>query len=286
MGHATGTIHLYLLSKPAAPARTVNPTDLRQVLSGRAEGHLEGTCIRHIDFIGARHTAIVSSDDRGLAFFHHLGQVLGLANTNVVRIIGRYPMNQAELEAPPPALPSLSTFLDTQDSTTNAKTLLSEARHSQQQEPSSKPVPSVSGLAPLPLGPQAHETDSYSLVAIITPFKLLIAALKPTPRTLWRLLNKPAASEVNAQTTVGSLSWWPSSKTTPPALAFSWGHELRIVSVHEEREPLTNDDKVDAKEKERRSLKFVESGHWKLEEVALRVIWLNARVCLLLIFLS
>lgn len=281
-------MHLYSLAKPAAPARTVLPTDLRQVLAGRAEGHLAGSAIRRIGFIGARHTAVVSSDERGLAFFHHLGQVLGLANTNVVRIIGRYPMTQAELEAPPPPLPHLDAFVDPQDALpmNNASTMLSEAREAArgqqlQQPQQQKSVPPVFDVAPLPLGPQPHDTDPYSLVAIITPFKLLVAALKPTPRTLWRVLHKATPEDGSK---IGSLSWWPSGESTAPILAFSWGPELRMVSVHEEKEPLVNGDKAESKE--RRALKFKELGKWDLEEVALRILWMNARVSFRLEFHS
>lgn len=291
VGHATGSIHLYALNKPSSPARTVQPTNLAAVLSGKAEGHLEGSCIRHIGFVGAKHTSIVSSDDRGLAFYHRLGQVLGLANVDVVRIIGRYPVDQQEADSPPAPLPPLESLLGPGDVTTpfmgngvnNNNTLLSEA-HTSTQDATAKPrPPPVFDVAPLPLGPEAHSTDAYNLVAIITPFKLLVVALKPTPRTLHRVLNKPptgASTQEADSKTIAALAWLPPSGTSPPSLAFTWGQELRIIKVVEDG--MSNGSaKVDAgkSDKAMRSLAFTDETSWPMQEVVLRLLWLNRNVC-------
>src|SRR5882757_3702637 len=61
-GHATGHIQLFDLNKPHVPARSVPPTTLGAVASGRKEGHLPGARIVNIGFVGARHTAVVSAD--------------------------------------------------------------------------------------------------------------------------------------------------------------------------------------------------------------------------------
>jgi hypothetical protein len=67
-GHATGHIQLFDLSKPQVPARSVAPTTLAAVASGRKEGHLQGSRIVNVGFVAGRHTAIFSADHTGLAF--------------------------------------------------------------------------------------------------------------------------------------------------------------------------------------------------------------------------
>jgi len=64
VGHAHGHISLYDVSRPQAPARSVPPTSLPAVASGRREGHIQGAPILSLGFVGARHTAIVSADEK------------------------------------------------------------------------------------------------------------------------------------------------------------------------------------------------------------------------------
>lgn len=146
-----------------------------------------------------------------------------------------------------------------------------------------KPAPPIFDIASLPLGTQAHATDTYSLVAIITPFKLLVVALKPTPRTLWRVLNKPDTAVENTKPSVGSLAWWPASGDTAPVLAFSWGQEIRLVMVEDdddlEAEPATKE-----KDGRKRGLRFKERARWSIPDVGLATLWLSAKVRNLLRF--
>ena len=72
-GHMTGHIQLFDLSKPHVPAP---PTTLAAIASGRKEGHLQGTRIVNVGFVGGRHTAIASADHTGLVFYHSLGKAL------------------------------------------------------------------------------------------------------------------------------------------------------------------------------------------------------------------
>src|SRR5262249_52804351 len=71
-GHATGHIQLFDIKNPQTPARSVPPTTLAAVSSGRKEGHIEGSRIVSLGFVAGRHTAIVSADEHGLAFYHSL----------------------------------------------------------------------------------------------------------------------------------------------------------------------------------------------------------------------
>lgn len=44
----------------------------------------------HLGFVGARHTAIISGDEDGRAFWWSLGRVLGVESNDVIRILGNY----------------------------------------------------------------------------------------------------------------------------------------------------------------------------------------------------
>jgi len=264
VGHATGYIHLYALAQPVKPARSVAPTKLAQIQSGRVEGHLVGSKIRHLGFVGLRHTAIVSSDDRGLAFYHSLGQVLGLANTDILLILGRYPTSEDQ-----PAL-TLPTLTPSSDSSISP-TLLAEVSTAASK---TKQAPVIFDMSPLPLGTSAHPTDIFSLVALITPTKLVIAGLKPKPRTWWRCLYKETSQPEPTNTTiVGSAAWYPctSSRDGDPMLAFSWGRQVRLISVS-----------VVSEEGNGRNVgkqpSFIQKSQWTTEGAIVRIQWLSPKV--------
>ncbi|KAI0715216.1 hypothetical protein C8Q76DRAFT_568514, partial [Earliella scabrosa] len=90
VGHVTGHVQLYDLRSPKVPARAVPPTTLAAVASGRQEGHLVGSRIISVGFVAGWHTALVSADDAGLAFYHSLGKVLFVDATDILRILGKY----------------------------------------------------------------------------------------------------------------------------------------------------------------------------------------------------
>ncbi|PLW35381.1 hypothetical protein PCASD_15514 [Puccinia coronata f. sp. avenae] len=268
---AVGRNYLYDLAKPNQPLRTVIPTNMRLVQEGRSEGHLLGNRIIHIDFVGLRHTAIVSADETGLAFYHALGQVLGLASTDVIWILGKYPdhgtvspqnglVNHPTLGSDPSHRTMSGHHRQVSEFSIDSASMGASSK-------SRKPT-KIFGTLPLPLGPTPHPTDHHGLVALLTSSKLIIVALKPTPRTCWRCMRN--ASDPNQNGVVGSLSWLPSStvkealgtkknhhqldpttsqnhqkthqqqqqqQLTPtgigmdPLLAFSWGKTIRFVTV-------------------------------------------------------
>ena len=154
VGHETGYIFLYDLAKWQTPARTVAPATLAAVSTGRKDGHVSGSRIVSLSFVGARHTAIVSADEQGLAFYHSLGQVLFVEAADTLRILGKYP------SAPPAKAPNTRR---------SSSILASEV---------------------LPLGPAPHAVDQYQLIALLTPSKLVIVGLKPQPRTWYRVLRE------------------------------------------------------------------------------------------------
>ncbi|GAK65842.1 lateendosome to vacuole transport-family protein [Moesziomyces antarcticus] len=216
VGHASGNIFLYDLSHPARAARHVPPVPLSSVKAGKREGHLSGSAIVHMGFVGLRHTAIVSADNKGLAFYHALGKVLGVSSNDTLRLLGKYPQYEHEDELG-----------------------LADAR--------SRSV--IFQLTPLPLGPRPHAADETTFIAMITPAKMVLVGLKPTPRTWYRKVHTTKHAEKGGEGVVadeaaqsqqpGCLAWYPAStetdgkrkRQTNPVLAFSFGRNLHLVRL-------------------------------------------------------
>lgn len=297
VGHQDGSIHLYSLLKPSIPARSVPPTTLSQVRTGRKEGHLKGTRILHLGFIGARHTAIVSADEMGLSFYHSLGKVLMLASTDIIRMLGNYP--DPSTYSPPTS--TISSPPNERISSTSMTT------------PRKKPT-AILSMAPLPLGPTPHPpSDSLNLVALLTPTKLVVVGLKPVPRTWWRFsyprtngdetsLNGNGGSDTGeggkGYEESGVLGWWPSYRRTneeepeaesgdsmngkkeiggevgeDPMLAWAWGRKVRLVRVkssRKENEVLTKATVA--------GVEFSEMGSWECDSRVLALKWYSESV--------
>lgn len=278
VGHQAGFIHLYDLRQPNKPTRSVAPTSLQLVLTGRKEGHLAGSRILHLGFVGVRHTAIVSSDDKGLAFYHSLGKVLMLASTDIIRMLGRYP-----------DAGSTSPALHSSGGASPDGSVSPSADGRKTKRPST-----ILDMAPLPLGPAPHPSDFHSLVALLTPTKLVVVGLKPTPRTWWRA--QPAKDGIEAEpgpgadfATSGVLSWWPSATKEgshltevsssgkerlqmvsgdDPWLAFAFGRRVRLLRVRHGGQTAEKGSDAD----------FAEEGSFESEQTVLGLRWHSARV--------
>ncbi|PWN28143.1 hypothetical protein BDZ90DRAFT_206746, partial [Jaminaea rosea] len=192
IGYEKGHAYLYDLAKPTSPSRTVLPVSRQDVASGRKEGHLESARILHVAFVGGRHTAVFTADDQGLAFYHSLGKILGVASNDTLRILGRYP----DPTAPPSKRSSLP----------------------------------ILSLAALPLGPIDHLADGVHFVALVTPQKLVIVGLKPNART-WYRKSAPLATvkgnEEGRRNEAGACAaWFPA-----PTLAYSFSSQLAILKL-------------------------------------------------------
>lgn len=215
VGHASGNIFLYDLANPGRAARHVPPVPLSSVKAGKKEGHLSGSAIVHIGFIGLRHTAIVTADSKGLAFYHALGKILGVSSNDTLRLLGKYPQYEHEDELG-----------------------LGDAK---------KRNP-IFQLSPLPLGPRPHPADETTFVAMITPTKMVVVGLKPSPRTWYRKVNRSqpaekqgvvARAEESSIQEPACLAWYPAStetdgkrrRQTNPILAFSFGSTLHLVRL-------------------------------------------------------
>jgi hypothetical protein len=271
-GHSTGHIQLYNLKQPHNPVRSVPPTTLAAISSGRKEGHLLGSKIVSIGFVGQRHTALVSADDQGLAFYHSLGKVLFVEASDVLRILGRYPDHlpfSASLKRPL-ASSSAPTFSPVQDLPQRKK-----SRHS------------VLALSPLPPGVGSHATDDYHVVALLTPTKLVVVGLKPTPRTWFKCPREldEGGSWRSRSKWIGALAWFPSNlqlttNDSNPILAYSWGSSLHFIQVIESRvKPFVKNSKTGkSNQVEFGIITNEQLGKWSANDDILAIHWLNPNV--------
>ncbi|KAH9858426.1 Golgi CORVET complex core vacuolar protein 8-domain-containing protein [Lenzites betulinus] len=281
VGHATGHIELYDLRSPKVPARVVAPTTLSAVASGRQEGHITGSRIVSIGFVAGRHTALLSADDSGLAFYHSLGKVFFVDATDILRILGKYPDEEA---------PDASLGLG----------------HRFRRRRARKPA-TILSMAPLPLGTCTHPTDTYNLVALLTPIKLVIVGLKPSPKT-WYRRHRENGEEVSSKSKFkGTLAWFPSVSSnadlsspserdskksqvngihpsSTPTLAYSWGECLHLLRVSEDKVTQTVKDAKSGKttKVEVGRIVFEEMGSWTAGDDILALQWLNVNQIIVL----
>ncbi|KDQ21722.1 hypothetical protein BOTBODRAFT_123565 [Botryobasidium botryosum FD-172 SS1] len=301
VGHALGHIYLYDLSNPQSPARTVEPASFKAVAAGRKEGHLPGVRITHLGFVGARHTAIVSADESGLAFYHSLGKMLFVEANDVLRILGTYPEEgPAPVPSDPQGSSSRGPSRPSVPPTVRAANDPSAPRNPRKNN-------AILAMASLPLGTLAHSTDSYHLVALLTPIKLVVVGLKPTPRT-WFRRHRESVQDAEGPFAKwrGCLAWYPSvspdsdkerekdgdaegkkkkskakagegASGTKPVLVYSWGRTLRLLRVSEEKIQKKVKDSKSGKTRtaELGKLVFEEVASWTVGADVLALQWLN-----------
>ncbi|KAI9806905.1 MAG: Vacuolar protein sorting-associated protein 8 [Piccolia ochrophora] len=245
-GHANGSIMTWDLAKSARPFLILSPLEKSELVNRKVDGHLRGSPILHLSFLGTRHTALVSADDRGMSFSHLATRGLGAVGRMVktTRILGRYPNDGAPTGRP--------------------------------QKPSS-----VLACAALPLGNLERRTDDLGLVAMLTPYLLVIVSTTPVAQTQHKA---PRPKEVAAHSALsGCLAWFPSvklkstdSKTSESIsrakLVYCWSNVLTVLEVSEV-EP------SDPSEKERPpTLSFRARSRWKANEAIVAVQWLSRSV--------
>ncbi|KAJ7084430.1 Golgi CORVET complex core vacuolar protein 8-domain-containing protein [Mycena belliarum] len=287
-GHASGHIQLFDLKAPHTPARTVAPTTLAAVSSGRQEGHLRGSRIVNIGFVAGRHTALVTADEHGLAFYHSLGKVLFVEASDILRILGKYP----DQESPPlSSLPANNRVL----STSPPRRRRRKNRYT------------ILAMTPLPLGVAPHPTDAYNVIAMLTPTKLVVVGLKPTPRT-WFKCPRSVDGPDDPNSSLrwkGAMAWFPSTagsglgalngtsadskesttgKPSAPVLAYSWGNTLHLLCLSESRvkQLVRNSRTGKTSEVEVGRIAYTAAGKWAAEEHILAVQWLNANQVVIL----
>jgi WD40 repeat protein len=263
VGHQSGSVFLYeLASKSARPTRTAPALPAAALSSGRKEGHLIGTAITHLAFVGRRHTAIVTGDESGRAFWWSLGKVVGVESNDVIRLLG------TASPASRPANRGLEpgTAFRTIGDTSN--------RASRDQD--------LFAASPLPVGSEEHPSDNFGMIALLTGAKLVIAGLKPSARTLYRRSRQADGGRFGKA--IGCAAWLPTqrsrrNKPSDPVLAYSWGNQLRFLKIQ-----ITSAEKPELVEAKKASnypvnrAEFVEGRIWREDSPIVGLNWLNSTV--------
>ena len=242
-GHASGNIFTWDTSRASRPFLTIPHLDAQQAENRTADGHIANAAITHLGFLGTRHTALVSADEKGMAFSHLATRGTGALGRTVktTRILGRYP------NAPLPA----------------GKTL----------KPST-----VLAFAPLPLGNVERATDTMGLTAMLTPYLLVIVSTTPVAQTQHKSA-RPKDVQAHSPMT-GCLAWFPAVKLKVPdthtnsdisrcKLAYCWSNVLTVLDVDE----IPSEDKDQPP-----TLRFKARSRWKCEEAIAAVQWLSRSV--------
>jgi len=244
VGHAAGSIFTWEVAKSAKPFLHISP--INRSRTSNPDGHVLDVAILHVGFLGMSHTALASADDNGMAFSYLAGRSMGLVARSVktTRILGRYPDNTAATV--------------------------------RQRKPSS-----VLSFSPLPLGSAEHAADSMGLVALLTPYLLVIVSTTPIAQTQYKT---PRPKEVAAHGAMAAaLAWIPSVKlkvkdpvslqhSSNIKLVYCWSNILTVLEVVDV-EPSANGAK-----EEPPSLQFRPRSRWKSEEAIVGVQWLGRSV--------
>ena len=245
-GHANGSVFTWEIAKPAKPFLQILSTTNEQISSTGRDGHVTDVSVLHLGFLGTRHTALVSADDHGMAFSHLATRGMGSLSRSVVtkRILGRYP--------------------DLTPATARPR------------KPSS-----VLAFAPLPLGNVETGSDSLGLVAMLTPYLLVIVSTTPVAQTQYKATRPKEVTAHGAMS--AALAWYPAMQKgsanvsnqeghNHARLAYCWLNALTIVDVEE----------VEASEGDGRErpleLQFRMRKKWQTDESIVAIQWLSRSV--------
>ncbi|ESZ93642.1 hypothetical protein SBOR_5947 [Sclerotinia borealis F-4128] len=242
-GHANGSIFTWETARSARPFLHIPCLEPSQLANRSADGHAPNIAIRHLGFLGTRHTALVSADDRGMAFSHLATRGMGAVGRTVrtTRILGRYP-NDIGVSGKP-------------------------------RKPST-----VLAFSPLPLGNVEKGTDTLGLTAILTPYLLVIVSTTPIAQTQHKAARPKEVAAHSAMS--GCLAWFPAVKLKVPdpndgsqsskvKLVYCWSNILTVLDVEET--PSEDKDKPP-------NLSFKPRSRWKAEEAIVAVQWLSRSV--------
>ncbi|KAK2625593.1 hypothetical protein QTJ16_004905 [Diplocarpon rosae] len=247
VGHENGSIFTWETARAARPFLHIPSLEPGQMVDRKSDGHVPGVAIRHLGFLGTRHTALVSADDRGMAFSHLATRGLGAVGRTVktTRILGRYPND----------LPTAG-----------------KAR-----KPST-----VLAFAPLPLGNVECGSDALGLTAMLTPYLLVIVSTTPIAQTQHKAARPKELAAHSALS--GCLAWFPAVKlkvrdpktgsdVSRVKLVYCWSNVLTVLDV----------DDVQSSDKDKpSSLSFRPRSRWKAEEAIVAVQWLSRSVLTIL----
>lgn len=200
-GYSTGHIFTWDLAKPSYPNIHIRPLAKSALAKSKhSDGHVENTSVIYLNFVGKRHSALISGDVIGMAFSHDTKRSVVGRTVHSHRILGRYPQ-------------------------ANSNTA----------QPKLKPT-TLLACSPLPLGSVVQPTDKNCLVAILTPYLLAIVSVLPKPETEFKTGRpKTVTSEMGLS---GCLAWLPALKSTSPGtpgtntrLAYSWSNVVTVIEL-------------------------------------------------------
>jgi hypothetical protein len=241
-GHSGGHIFTWEIAHSARPFLHIPPIDVALAQARKIDGHVLGVPVLHIGFLGYRHTALVSADDRGMAFSHLATRGMGAVGRTVrtTRVLGRYP------------------------------DVISRGLKSR--KPSS-----VLAFSPLPLGNVEQGTDTLGLVAMMTPYLLVIVSTTPIAQTQHKSARPKEVAAHSAMS--AALAWFPAIRlrgenaaTSKTKLVYCWSNVLTVleVTVLEPSEPVDKDKPP--------NLEFKARSRWRGEEPIVAVQWLSRSV--------
>ncbi len=140
---------------------------------------------------------------------------------------------------------------------------------------------SVLAFSPLPLGNSEHAADTMGLVAMLTPYLLVIVSTTPVAQTQYKT---PRSKDLAAHGTMSAaLAWFPSIKLKPKdaanpetssraKLVYCWSNILTVLEVVEV-EPSESSAQAEPP-----SLQFRPRSRWKAEEAIVGIQWLSRSV--------
>jgi hypothetical protein len=231
---------------------------------------------------------VVSADEHGLSFYHSLGKVLFVEASDTIRSFGNYhgeDAPEASISSHPAEPLSQQNMLD--------RPSFRRRR---------RPRNTILAMSTLPLGPLPHPTDAYQIATLLTPTKLVVVGLKPTPKTWLKIMRDEEQLSSPAYRRRGCLAWFPSvqdssteksentvgtknaksgnrPRPTPthPVLSYSWGSHIYLLRVHEQKikQAVSNSRTGKTSEIEVGTLVFEEAGKWIMDDVVLAIQWLN-----------
>lgn len=241
-GHADGHIFTWEILRAARPFLQISPVIHSQAQARTSDGHVRGAPVLHLGFLGTRHTALVSADGRGMAFSHLATRGMGAVGRTVktTRILGRY--SDLVTRTTKPRKPS-----------------------------------AVLAFAPLPLGNVEQASDAVGLVAMMTPYLLVIVSTTPIAQTQYKVARP---KEIRAHGAMSAaLAWFPAIKlkgrgteVSRNKLVYCWSNMLMVLEV-DEVEPSEPTDKEKPPE-----FQFQTRTRWTTEEAIVAVQWLSRSV--------
>jgi hypothetical protein len=179
-------------------------------------------------------------------------------STDVLRVLGSYPESSMGNQLPPTPTAPTDAF---SSSSTKQRTTLFAANPLPYSASSALTKSSTfSGISSTAHPP--HPSDDFNLSALLTPSKLIIIGLKPSPRTWFRKLRANEGGEEGGRT--GCAAWKVSGgsydRRDDPVLAWSWGNAVRFLRVAVKDGEVAGGEKGKGTE---RKLEFVEEGKWE-----------------------